>query len=145
MHYAVIHGHLEIVKLLLDQIDNDKNPADRHGKTPLHYAAINGHYEIAKLLLSQMEGEKNPENSVEDSDAEDSGDEDSSDEDSATGYTPLDYAFSNNHFDIAELIHNKICGDKCSKSQCKCGYYGGNSQKRRRIYLDRKAKKPKLS
>ena len=140
MHYAVIHGHLEIVKLLLDQIDNDKNPVDRHGKTPLHYAAINGHYEIAKLLLSQMEGEKNPKDGVEDSDAEDSGDEDS-----ATGYTPWYYAFSNNHFDIAELIHNEACGDKCSKSQYMCRYYSGNSQKRRRIYLDRKAKKPKLS
>jgi len=50
LHYAVRSGHLEIVRLLLENGAN-VNALEHEDWTPLYYAANNGHYRIAKLLL----------------------------------------------------------------------------------------------
>ena len=55
LHDAAIEGHLDIVKLILEQIDNNKNPADiESGDTPLHFAARGGHTEICREILQQV-------------------------------------------------------------------------------------------
>ena len=49
-------GHLEIVKLLLDEGEdpNRFNPQGYHGHaTPLHQSIANGHLEVAKLLIER--------------------------------------------------------------------------------------------
>ena len=50
LHYACFHGHLDVVKLLIEKgvkID----PCDRSKKTPLFCAVNQGHFEIANILL----------------------------------------------------------------------------------------------
>ena len=58
MHKAAANGHLEVCKLLIDNVD-DKNPADDYGLTPWHKAAANGHLEVCKLLIDNV-ADKNP-------------------------------------------------------------------------------------
>ncbi len=53
---AAQHGHLEIVRLLLDAREdpNRYNPPGFHGhSTPLHQAVIYGHYDVVRLLLER--------------------------------------------------------------------------------------------
>jgi ankyrin repeat protein len=50
LHYAVIRGYIEIVKLLI-QMKVNINIVDSHGETPLHLAVQHDDYEIAKQLL----------------------------------------------------------------------------------------------
>ncbi|WP_339048791.1 ankyrin repeat domain-containing protein [Candidatus Mesenet endosymbiont of Phosphuga atrata] len=51
LHSAVIYGHTEIAKLLLDKEANIE--ASYYSKTPLHYAAEYGRTEIAQWLLDE--------------------------------------------------------------------------------------------
>ena len=88
LHDAAIEGHLDIVKLILDQIDNNKNPADiESGDTPLHFAARGGHTEICREILKQVDN-KNPTNEVE--------------------VTPLWHAVMEGHTEVCKLIVNSI-------------------------------------
>jgi ankyrin repeat protein len=53
---AVQHGHVEIVRLLLDagEDPNRYNPPGFHGhSTPLHQAVIYGHHAVVRLLLER--------------------------------------------------------------------------------------------
>ena len=53
---AAMHGHAEIVRLLLDAgEDPDRfNPAGLHAHgTPLHHAALGGHEEVVRLLVER--------------------------------------------------------------------------------------------
>ncbi len=53
---AAQHGHLEIVRLLLDagEDPNRYNPPGFHGhSTPLHQAVIYGHHNVVRLLLER--------------------------------------------------------------------------------------------
>jgi len=53
---AAQHGHLEIVRLLLDagEDPNRYNPPGFHGhSTPLHQAVIYGHHDVVRLLLER--------------------------------------------------------------------------------------------
>jgi ankyrin repeat protein len=55
LHYAVIHGNFEEIRLILD-LGVDTNLHDRFGRTALHYIALAGtknknDIEIAKLLI----------------------------------------------------------------------------------------------
>ena len=52
LQYAVLGGHLEIVKLLCEsktQIDT----SDKDGSSPLHYASMHGYLEIVKFLVER--------------------------------------------------------------------------------------------
>jgi ankyrin repeat protein len=52
MHFAVIQGHIEIVKQLLDASANP-NITDKDGYTPLSFAASEGEKDILQLLLDR--------------------------------------------------------------------------------------------
>jgi ankyrin repeat protein len=54
LHWAAEFGELKVVKLLLEHSE-DKNPADKDGRTPLHSAARHGYLEMVKLLLEHAE------------------------------------------------------------------------------------------
>ena len=53
IHAAVHHGHMEITRVIMENVAN-KNPANNKGKTPLYVAAKMGHYEICKLILENV-------------------------------------------------------------------------------------------
>ncbi|MGL9761992.1 MAG: ankyrin repeat domain-containing protein [Wolbachia sp.] len=50
LHFAVDHGHLEMVKLLLKR-GADVNALDHTNCTPLHFAAERGYDQISTVLL----------------------------------------------------------------------------------------------
>jgi hypothetical protein len=50
LHKAVIGGHVDIVKYLLENRSNPNIQA-KNGDTPLHLACQHGHLEVAKLLI----------------------------------------------------------------------------------------------
>jgi ankyrin repeat protein len=52
LHLAVIHGHLDIVKVLLAMEVLMSMQRKRMVQTPLHLAASHGHLEIVKALLA---------------------------------------------------------------------------------------------
>ena len=82
LHFAALHGHLEICKLLLDRVE-DKNPLDFEMCTPLHYAALRGHLDVVKLLI-----EKNVDVDIKTND----------------GSTALHFAAKNGHYKVCQLI-----------------------------------------
>ena len=51
LHYAAIGGHVEIVKLLLEDPRVDVRAVDKTGCSALHHAAVKGHVEVVKLFL----------------------------------------------------------------------------------------------
>ena len=59
-HYAAISGHFNVVKYLMDSVE-DKNPADSSGDTPLHKAAFHGHLAIVSYIMDNIE-DKSPKN-----------------------------------------------------------------------------------
>ena len=62
IHMAAIAGHLEIVKFIIDNLqDENKNPGatDPEGLTPLHLAALKGHFEVCKFIMNLLTN-KNP-------------------------------------------------------------------------------------
>lgn len=53
LHEAAFHGHVDIVRLLLDHeaAINDRGGSACNSITPLHDAASNGHLQVMELLL----------------------------------------------------------------------------------------------
>jgi ankyrin repeat protein len=86
LHTAAQHGHLETVKLIIQQT-KEKNPAAKDGWTPLHLAAENGHLETVQLILQHAE-DKNP-----------------ADKD---GRTPLYFAAQNGHLETVQFILHHV-------------------------------------
>ena len=82
LHKAVLEGHIDIVKLLLDA-GADKDVKDWYGSTPLHMATQNHHTDIVNLLL-----DAGVDKEVKNRD----------------GWTPLHYAAENGHTDIVFLL-----------------------------------------
>jgi len=56
LHYACRGGHIEIVKLLLNDKRIDINKACNEGETSLHYACDHGHFEIVQHILASGRG-----------------------------------------------------------------------------------------
>ncbi|PMD61429.1 ankyrin, partial [Hyaloscypha bicolor E] len=77
------NGHVEVVRLLLDQ-GADVIVADKHGWTPLISAASNGKVDVVKLLLAVDRVEPDLKD--------------------RTGRTPLFYAAKNGNKAIIELL-----------------------------------------
>lgn len=49
LHQASLHGHSEIVQILIDQDQDLVSAKDRRGCLPLHLAAWNGHVAVVKV------------------------------------------------------------------------------------------------
>lgn len=88
LHFAVFAGQSQVVRVLLSQVQGDKNLVyedfDREGETLLHYAARRGHLEVVEILFENISGEKNPKRK--------------------DGWTPLHWAARESEFEIAKLI-----------------------------------------
>ncbi|WP_341807929.1 ankyrin repeat domain-containing protein [Wolbachia endosymbiont (group E) of Neria commutata] len=52
LHYAIIHGHKKIAKLLINQLTI--NSRDKNGFTPLHLAALRDDTELIDFLIANM-------------------------------------------------------------------------------------------
>ena len=55
---TVTIGHCDVFKIIMEQ-NEDKNPADKHGSTPLHVAAFSGHLDVCKVI-SEYVTDMNP-------------------------------------------------------------------------------------
>ena len=81
---AIIEGHVEIAKFLVDQDDVSAESRDEHGRTLLSWAALAGHAEIVKLLLAR--------------------DDVIADSRDIISCAPLSYAASAGHAEIVKLL-----------------------------------------
>ena len=86
LHFACFHGHVDVVKLLIDS-EVKLNEQDQDNQTPLHYACWQGHVEIVQLLIDLEGVELNLEN----------------DDDS----TPLHEACCRGHVEVVKLLVKK--------------------------------------
>ena len=50
LHLAAKFGHLEICKLILEEVE-EKSPVDDYGCTPFQLAAKNGHFAVCKFII----------------------------------------------------------------------------------------------
>ncbi|KAK3998342.1 hypothetical protein QBC44DRAFT_3075 [Cladorrhinum sp. PSN332] len=56
LHYAAKNGHLEMVKILVDEGKASQTATSALGRTPLHLASLNGQKEVADWLLDRWSG-----------------------------------------------------------------------------------------
>ena len=52
LHYAALHGHLDIIRMLIN-FGCDASIKGQRGWTPLHFACKGGHSNVVKMLLSK--------------------------------------------------------------------------------------------
>ena len=99
LHYAAKNGHLDICKLIYENINN-KSQSDNFGQTPLHYAAENGHLDICKLIYENIDN-KNPRDN--------------------SNKTPIDLAASKKRWPVVRflIVENNL---HSSPSQSKLSY-----------------------
>ncbi|MDR2240326.1 MAG: ankyrin repeat domain-containing protein [Zoogloeaceae bacterium] len=83
LHFAVAHGHIRIVRILISHGADVNFPCDRDPFTPLDFAASDGRYEIAKELVKNGADIDRP---------------------SVFGSTPLIRALRKRHTDIAKFF-----------------------------------------
>ena len=98
LHFAAKANHLEVVKVLLDKIEDEKDPMDDYGRSPLHEAALNGNLEMVKVLLPHSIFLNMPDRD---------------------GRTPIGEASRGGHWNIIKLIMNELNGDKSPKENAK--------------------------
>jgi ankyrin repeat protein len=83
LHRAAMHGHIEVVKLLLREYSAEVNIKNIDGYTPLHLAALIGHLEEVRILL-----EHSADSTIKNAD----------------GDTPLHYTAGKGQVEIVELF-----------------------------------------
>ena len=54
LHWATLHGHLDLVRWLVDEKQVDPSCQSREGWTPLHVASQNGHLDIVRWLVEKQ-------------------------------------------------------------------------------------------
>jgi ankyrin repeat protein len=86
LHRAAMYGHIEVVKLLLQEHSAEVNLKNIDGYTPLHLAALIGHLEEVRVLLEHS-ADSNLKN--------------------AGGDTPLHYTAGKGQVEIVELFLRK--------------------------------------
>ena len=89
LHFAAQVGHTEIVKYIMDNIE-DKCPKDHYGQTPLHYAASSHGNLDAFIYIIENVPEKSPRDNY--------------------GKTPLDLARERNLFGIVKYMATNYPG-----------------------------------
>ena len=52
LHFALLYGHLDIVRYLVGEQQCDVECRDKNGNTPLHYAAHGGRLDTMQCLIS---------------------------------------------------------------------------------------------
>ena len=94
LHFAAYNGHLEVCKLIMDNI-TDKNPANTvternmdEGETPFHFAAKAGQLAVCQLFLDNL-SDKNPASKI-------------------SGLTPLHHAAESGHVEVCKLIMENL-------------------------------------
>merc|ERR1712051_605872 len=59
LHWAAKFGQLSVIQYVC-RFEDEKNPCDIWGVTPIHLAAENGHLEIVQYLMKYLTNDKNP-------------------------------------------------------------------------------------
>ena len=83
MYVAAAAKDLELCKLIINNLENDKNPKDIAGVTPLHLAADDGDLALCKLIVQNVIN-KSPLNINQE--------------------TPKDLAHQNGHIHLFEIL-----------------------------------------
>ena len=87
LHLAARFGHLEICKLILEEVEERSPRENLEGLTPLHNAAWHGHLEVYKLIANNVQDKIPVDNH---------------------GRTPFQMAARNGHFAVCKFIfHDK--------------------------------------
>ena len=60
LHHCAEHGHVAMVKILVEQ-KADVNAKSKSFTSPLHIAAVNGHLDIVALLIKQKADVNHPD------------------------------------------------------------------------------------
>jgi len=81
---ASFEGHLDILKFLCNQINNDIEKLDREGNDALHYSCWGGHIECAKYLIEEKGFLVTREN--------------------REGMVPMQYACAGNHSNLVKYL-----------------------------------------
>jgi ankyrin repeat protein len=81
-------GHLECVKFLIKNCQNEIKKTDKQGRTALMYAAMTGQTEIVKILLKFENGLKDE-----------------------NGMSAYDYATKNNHEECKKILQDVVNGN----------------------------------
>ena len=89
LHFACLHGHLHIVRYLIEQCGTTVEGKDYNGRTPLHLACKHGRLELARYLIENCRADVETNNSFE--------------------ITPLHYASAFGHMEIVQFLVEK-CG-----------------------------------
>jgi ankyrin repeat protein len=84
LHYAAANGHLDCVRILIEEFKLDVNAQDDHEKTPLHHAAANGHADCARILIEEPKLDVNAQDDHE--------------------KTPLHHAIDNSHAECVRIL-----------------------------------------
>jgi serine/threonine-protein phosphatase 6 regulatory ankyrin repeat subunit B len=88
LHFAVVDGRMEVVRLLLEREGINIDPVDSAGLTPLQYSVQNGHWEIVELLLKKGKPFATLNINAVDS----------------AGRTPLHFAVMNGRMEVVRLL-----------------------------------------
>ena len=58
LHWAATEGHVETVRVLVEEMGADKDAKAVNGATALHFAADNGQVEVMRVLVEELGADK---------------------------------------------------------------------------------------